>query len=158
MPTPIGWAASDGGTTWAAASWSTSLLSLTNASLTIGPAIDNTEATIGSAAYTEAVLQIDLGTATTLGSSGFPTLAAVPLDALDGTNYVQAFNNAGQLYPLDHQRQATFPASASTRFIHIRGLLLRPALTKIALINNLGITLPSSGVSATFYRLLQQAG
>lgn len=158
MTTPIGWAASDGGTAWAAAAWSTSLLSLTTGSMTLSPAIDNTEATIGAAAYTEGVLQIDLGTSTTLGASGFPTLAAVPLEALDGSNYTPAFDNGGQLYPLDRQRVATFPASASTRYIHVRGLLLLPFLTKIAIVSNLGITLPSSGVTATFYRLLQQAG
>jgi hypothetical protein len=158
MTTPIGWAASDGGTAWAAASWSTSLLSLTTGAMTLGPAIDNTPATIGAAAYTEGVLQIDLGSATTLGASGFPTLLAVPLDALDGSDYVQAFNSGGQLYPLDRQRLASFPASASTRFIHVRGLMLLPALTKIAIVNNLGISLPASGVTATFYRLLHQAG
>ena len=156
--TYMGWAPSDGGTVWAAASWSTTLLSLANNTMALSPIIDNTETTIGSAAYDEGFLQIDLGAATTVGSTLPISVSAVALDSLDGTNFTPAYVSGTTLYPLDYQRAQSFGASVSQRFIHVRGIVLRPALTKIAIINNLGVAFPATAVTTTFYRLRKQIG
>jgi hypothetical protein len=157
--TPLGWGVTDGGTSWAAASWSTTLLGLSNNSSSVSPSIDNTPATIGASAYDEGFLQIYLGsTGLTLSTTVPYSVAAVPLDSQDGTNYTPSYVSGSTLFPLDRQRVQTFPASSTVNYIHIRGILLYPFNMKIAIINTLGQAFPSSGVTATFYRLRRSAG
>jgi hypothetical protein len=152
--TPYGWGPLNAADSLPAAGWSTTLLSLANGASSVSISIDNT----ALPAFTEAALLIDLGAATTVGSSGNPGVQAVPLDAIDGSNYMPTFVSGGTLYPLDRQRGQTFPASTSVRFILIRDLFLSPALCKIAIINNLGVAFPSSGVAAWLYRMRGQSG
>lgn len=156
--TPIGWAANDGGTTWASASWSVALNSLTTGSGSVSPSIDNTEATVGSAAWDEGMLEINLGASTALGTTGIVVVSAAPLDSPDGTNYQPSFVSSATLYPLDRQRSQQFPLSISAQYLIIRGIQLYPNLMKIAIINNTGVTWPTSGVTSIFYRMRKQAG
>ncbi len=156
--TYMGWAPSDGGTVWTAASWSTTLLGLANSAMSISPVIDNTEATIGAAAYTEGFLQIDLGAPVTFGTALPIAVSAVALDSFDGVNFTPAFSAGVTLYPLDYQCTQCFGASIAQQFIHVRGIFLYPSLIKIAIINNLGVAFPATGVTTTFYRVRQQAG
>lgn len=156
--TPFGWAATNTVDSLTNAGWSTSLYSLTNGSASVSAAIDNTEATVGTAAFTEAALVIDLGASTSLGTSGLVQLSAVPIDCYDGTNYQPSFVASGTLYPLDRQRIQTFPISISARYLIVRDLFLYPVLFKIAIVNNTGVTWPSSGVVASLYRFRPQSG
>ncbi len=156
--TPLGWAANDGGTVWAPTAWTVSLLGLASGAGSVSPAIDNTVATIGSAAYDLGALLIDLGASTALGTALPVTLQATILDAVDGTNYEATFVSGSTIYPLVGFSQASFPASVSAQIITIKGLPLLPNLFKVALLNTLGVALPASGVTSTFFRYRGQAG
>ncbi len=156
--TPIGLAQSDGGTALAAASWSVTLLGLGSGIVSVSPAIDNTVATIGGAAYEIADLLINLGASTALGTTGNPSISAVVLASLDGTNYMSAYAAGTQLYPLADQRMWSAAPSTSAQFIIVPNLQLRSTSLMIAIINNLGVALPASGVTATLFRFREQAG
>ena len=156
--TPLGWAANDGGTVWAPTAWTVSLLGLANGASSVSPSIDNTVATIGSAAYDVGVLEINLGASTALGTALPVTLQAAILNAVDGTNYDAAFVSGTTLYPLETWSQASFPASVSGQIIIVKNLPLLPNLFKVALLNTLGVAFPASGVTSTFYRYRGRAG
>ena len=139
-------------------SGATGLASLASGSqATLGP-FDNTVATLGGPAYEYADLAIDLGTATTFGTTAPVFVSAATLFAEDGTNYEDAFAVSGQLYPLWSVRQASFPTrGVSASVIIVPSIPLRLILGKIVVLNNTGVAFPST-VTATLYGYYGQIG
>ena len=139
-------------------SGATGLASLGSGSqATLGP-FDNTVATLGGPAYEFADLFINLGTATTLGTTAPVNVQACAIFAENGTNYETSYASSGQLYPLWSVRQASFPTSGvSASVIIVPSIPLRSSLGEIVVLNNTGVAFPST-VTATLYGYYGQIG
>ncbi len=117
-------------------------------------AIDNTEATIGSAAFDTAMLWLTFAALT--AGTGSQYMTAVALPSFDGTDYDPAFVNGLTLYPIENSSTKPINPGASYSVIKIP-LYIPPTLFKIALLNNFGFNLPAT-VTASLYRMRGQAG
>ena len=129
----------------------TGLASLASgASATLGP-FDNTVATLAGPAYEYADLVIDLGTATTFGTTAPVFVSAATLFAEDGTNYEDSFAVSGQLYPISNTRQQTYPSSGvSASIIVIPALPLRSTLGKVIVYNGSAVAFPAGSVASLY--------
>ena len=107
----------------------------------------------GGAYYDMADLRINLGAATALGTTAPVYLQAACIAQLDGTNFGAAGAANGQIYSGGQIAVAPYPISLTEQYLDIFTLLLLPGATNIAIVvlNNLDITLPASGVTATLY-------
>ena len=107
----------------------------------------------GGAYYDMADIRINLGTATPLGTTAPVYLQAACIAELDGANFGAAGAANGQIYSGGQIAVAPYPTSLTEQYLDIFNLLLLPGATNIAIVilNNLGITLPASGVTATLY-------
>ena len=103
--------------------------------------------------YDTGDLRINLGAATALGTTPPVYVQALCVAELDGANTPFLGANNGQIFPPNGSTQASYPTSVTAQYLDIYGLPLLPGATNIAivLLNNLGITLPASGVTATLY-------
>ncbi|WP_287759621.1 hypothetical protein [Acidiphilium sp.] len=103
--------------------------------------------------YDTADIRINLGAATALGTTAPVYVQALCVAVLDGTNtpFIAASN--GQIFPPNGSTQASYPTSVTAQYLDIYDLPLLPGATDIAIVilNNLGVTLPASGVTATLY-------
>ena len=134
------------------------LQGLANGSVAATAAFDNTEATIGSAAYDLCHLLVNLGAPTTVAGAGVPNIQAVATFAVDGTNYEAAYASAALLYPTEGMRQKAVGDGATVQFLLIQNIPLLSSLAKINLLNELGVAFPASGVTANLYRDRGRAG
>ena len=98
-------------------------------------------------------LRINLGAATALGTAAPVYVQALCVAELDGTSTPFLAASGGQIFPPSRSANAPYPASVTAQILDIYDLLLLPGATNIAIaiLNNLGITLPASGVTATLY-------
>lgn len=103
--------------------------------------------------YDTADIRINLGALTALGTTAPVFVQALCVAALDGTNTPFLAASNGQIFPPNGSTQASYPASVSAQYLDIYGVPLLPGATDIAIaiLNNLGVTLPTSGVTATLY-------
>ena len=103
--------------------------------------------------YDTADIRINLGAATALGTAAPVYVQALCVAELDGTNLPFLAASNGQIFPPTGSTQASYPASITAQYLDIYGVPLLPGATDIAIVvlNNLGITLPASGVTATLY-------
>ena len=103
--------------------------------------------------YDTADLRINLGAPTPLGTTAPIYVQAVCIAELDGTNLPFTVASNGQIFPPNGSTQASYPVSITAQYLDIYGLPLLPGATDIAIVilNNLGVTLPASGVTATLY-------
>ena len=103
--------------------------------------------------YDMADIRINLGAATALGTTAPVYLQAACIAQLDGTNFGAAGAVNGQIYSGGQIAVAPYPTSLTEQYLDIYNLLLLPGATNIAIVvlNNLGITLPTTGVTATLY-------
>jgi hypothetical protein len=103
--------------------------------------------------YDTADIRINLGAPTPLGTTAPVFVQALCVAELDGTNTPFLAASSGQIFPPNGSTQASYPASVSAQYLDIYGIPLLPGATDIAIaiLNNLGVTLPTSGVTATLY-------
>ena len=103
--------------------------------------------------YDTADIRINLGAATALGTTPPVYVQALCIAELDGANLPFIAANNGQIFPPNGSTQASYPASVTAQYLDIYDLPLLPGATDIAIVilNNLGVTLPASGVTATLY-------
>ncbi len=148
--TPLGWAAVN-----TPDALGTVFNSLASGAAATTAAIDNTETTVGSAAFEQGDLWLVMSAAITTGT-GSPFLVATVLESLDGTNYEPALVSGTTLYPIE--RSSTKPLDPSTAYTVLRiPLLIPPSLFKVALLNNSGVAFAAT-VTASLYRKRGQAG
>ena len=116
---------------------------LTTGSLALGSAINNTPADGTTISYDLGDLTITLSSAVTAGS-GAPNLVVYIIPAVDGTNYPSA--TAATVSPsLGYTFQ--FPASQAQTTLVCMNIPIPPYNFKVALVNNLGATLPATNTS-----------
>lgn len=131
----------------------TILNSLASGGTAISAAIDNTAATVGHAPYDIADVQLVFAS-TTMGS-GSPFIQAAIVAALDGTNYETWGLSNSQIFPIPGSASEPLLPSTAYTTIRIKGLILPPALFKVAFYYNGGTTPPAlpASVTATLYRM-----
>ncbi len=118
--------------------------------------------TPGGNYYTRARVEINLGAATAVGTGTGPyNLQAVLFGSAAGTTVVPPDGvSNGQIYPITGSRIGgnTIP-STSTQLLVIDDLPVDPmADVFLAVLNNLGVALPASGVTCTVYFTTDSAG
>ena len=148
--TPLGWAAPN-----APDALGTVFNALAIGAAAITAAIDNTEATVGSAAFEEAELWLVMS-AGIIAGAGAPSVLAIALPSYDGTNYEPTFVNGTTLYPIAGSSTEPMDPGATYSLICVR-LYIPPTLFKVALLNNSGVQFATT-VTASLYRLRHQAG
>ncbi len=136
------------------------LTSLANGAVATSLSFTN-PTTPGGNYYDTARLEINLGAPTAVGTSGTPNLQAVLFGSAAGTSPVpQTGVSGGQVYPIDGSvTGANTIISTSTQLLVVDGLKVPPiADVLLTVLNNLGVTFPASGVTATLYFSTPSAG
>ena len=118
--------------------------------------------TPGGNYYTRARVEINLGASTAVGTGSGPyNLQGVLYGSAAGDALVPPTGvSNGQIYPIDGSRiGGNTIASTSTQLLVIDDLPVPPvADVFLSVLNNLGVALPSSGVTATIYFTTDAAG
>jgi hypothetical protein len=116
---------------------------LTNGSLALGAAINNAPTDGSTISYDLGDISITLSSAVTTGS-GTPNLVVYIIPEVDGANYPSA--TAATVSPnLGYTFQ--FPASQAQTTLVCMNIPIPPYNFKVALVNNLGATLPATNSS-----------
>lgn len=132
--------------TWAA------LNGHTDGTLALSDLFDNTATTIGGAAPEEGILRLNFGvTFTPTAASPFITVGSVFL--ADGVTGSPAVVSGTTLYA-QATRTWRWPASVAIpgNIVDIPGIKLLGCKMQLALMPQLGLAFPASGVTATLYR------
>lgn len=149
--TPLGWAALN-----APDSLGAVCNALANAAVATSAAIDNTEATVGHAAWTFADVWLVMSAAITTGA-GAPYVQAVAVPTLDGTNYPPIAASNGQIFPVSGSVTTALAPSTACTTILVRGLPIPPTKFEVAILNESGVAFAAT-VTASLYRGGYQAG
>jgi hypothetical protein len=149
--TPLGWSGLHTGDSLGAI-----LNALASGATAESAAIDNTEATLGQAAYDTADLFF-YGSAGITPGSGSPYIQAAICASDDGTNYDEYGVSNSQLFPVNTcVTLPLIPSTARTVF-RLPGLIIPPTLFKVVIYNLAGVALATT-VTASLYRYQSQAG
>ena len=109
--------------------------------------------------YDTCDVRVNLGAATTLGTTAPVQLIGKVIAARDGTNLEYWTASGGLILPTNVSVSMTVPnTGVSAQYLDIPGLPAFPGTIAVVILNGLGVALPASGVSATAYFYMSATG
>ena len=109
--------------------------------------------------YDTCDVRVNLGAATTLGTTAPVQLIGKVIAARDGTNLEYWTASGGLILPTNYSSPITVPnTGVSAQYLDIPGLSAFPGTIAVVILNGLGVALPASGVTATAYFYMSATG